>query len=75
MEKAGFILREERRISKYGSKPNRYHFDGLIKTLTPYAEEKIEMIQRKKAEDENRKKSRKPYLRLITPKEEGEEKE
>lgn len=46
MEKAGFIKREQRRISKVGSKTNIYHLDGLINELKPFA---AEMVVQKKA--------------------------
>lgn len=46
MEKAGFIQREQRRISQVGSKTNIYHLDGLIKELKPFA---AEMVAQKNA--------------------------
>lgn len=46
MEAAGFIRREERRISQVGSKTNIYHLDGLIEELKPFA---AQMIAQKKA--------------------------
>jgi len=66
MENVGFIRREERRISKQGSKPNLYHFDGLIKEATPFALEKIDVIRRRKKEDEIIRKRKKPHLRVVT---------
>ena len=65
MEKVGFILREERRISKEGSKPNLYHFDGLIREATPYAMEKIEVKNQRKEEDKIRQKRKRPSLTLV----------
>jgi DNA-binding HxlR family transcriptional regulator len=65
MEKAGFIKREERRVSKEGSKPNFYHFDGLIKEATPFANEKIDVKNRRKKEDEIRRTKKRPTLRLV----------
>lgn len=65
MEKAGFIKREERRVSKEGSKPNLYHFDGLIKEAMPFALEKIDVKNSRKAEDEKRRTRKRPALRLI----------
>lgn len=65
MEKAGFIKREERRISKEGSKPNLYHFEGLIKEATPYALEKIDVKERRKVEDEKRRARKRPALRVV----------
>jgi len=40
MERDGLIRREERRISKQGSKTNLYHFDGLIEAAKNFALEK-----------------------------------
>jgi DNA-binding transcriptional ArsR family regulator len=66
MEHAGLILREERRISRQGSKTNLYHFDGLIKEAKPFALEKIEMRDQRRAEDEKRRKKKgRPSLRLV----------
>lgn len=51
MEAAGFVRREQRRISKVGSKTNIYHLDGLIKELKPFA---AEMVAQKKTRMEER---------------------
>ena len=40
MEASGFITRHERRQTGQGSKTNLYSFEGLIKAVTPYAQEK-----------------------------------
>lgn len=66
MEKAGFIRREERRLSKEGSKPNLYHFDGLIKEITPFALEKIEIKKERAEEDKKRSARKRATLRVIT---------
>lgn len=50
MEKGGFIVRQERRIKGQGSKTNLYHLEGLIKFATPYALEKVQMRETKRAE-------------------------
>ncbi|CAI8982267.1 Helix-turn-helix domain-containing protein (plasmid) [Methylocaldum szegediense] len=66
LEKAGLIRREERRVTKEGSLPNLYHFDGLIKEATPFAMEKIEIRQQRKEEDERRiKRKGRPELKLV----------
>jgi predicted transcriptional regulator len=66
MEHAGLIQREERRISKEGSKTNLYHFDGLIQEAQPFALEKIAVRTKRKAEDEHRRKKKgRPNLRLV----------
>jgi hypothetical protein len=68
MEKAGFIKREERRVAKEGSKPNLYHFDGLVKEATPFASEKIDVKSRRKKEDEIRRAKKRPTLRVVSEK-------
>ena len=73
MEKDGLIQREERRIPGQGSQTNIYHFDGLIKSASPYAEEKLEKRKQRKQEDEatRRRKGKppskqgKPPLQLV----------
>lgn len=67
MEAAGFIRREERRISGMGSKTNCYHFDGLIAAARPYAAEKIAARQRRQQEDKARpgRKGR-PHLKVVS---------
>jgi hypothetical protein len=54
METAKLIRREERRYPGKGSRPNLYHFDGLIKAVGPFAKEKLEVRAEREAE---RKKS------------------
>ena len=51
MEKAKLIRREERRVSKVGSKTNIYHLDGLVEELKPFA---AQMVEQKKARMEER---------------------
>ena len=65
MEKGGFIRREEQRISKQGSKPNLYHFDGLIKAATPYAKEKLQVKAQRQAEDVKRRAKKRPTLQVV----------
>ena len=65
MESKGLIRREERRLSGVGSKPNHYHFDGLIKAATPYAESKAEEIKEKIAKKARKASTGKPGLRLV----------
>ncbi len=71
LEAAKLIRRQERRISKLGSKTNIYHLDGLIEAAKPYALEKIEA----RAAEATARAARvarkgKPKLRLVTPEEE-----
>ena len=49
LQSAGFLKREERRVKGKGSHTNLYHFDGLIKAAQPYAKEKLEEIEKRKA--------------------------
>jgi hypothetical protein len=66
MERDGLIRREERRISKQGSKTNLYHFDGLIDAAKGFALEKIELRAQRKAEDANRRKRKgRPNLHIV----------
>lgn len=66
MEKAGFIQREERRVSKVGSKTNIYHLDGLIEHLKPFAAEMVTKKKERMAEREARYAKRgRPKLALV----------
>ena len=65
MEKDGLIRREEQRISGRGSKPNLYHFDGLIKAATPFAIEKVEERKRRAEENEDRIRRKRPKLVIV----------
>jgi hypothetical protein len=53
MEKQGYIKRE-RRFIPVGSRPNIYHFDGLIAAAMPYADEKIKAMEATKRERDAR---------------------
>lgn len=50
LEKGGLIKRVEHRVKGRGSRPNEYHFDGLIKAAEQYAQEKIQGLEKRKAE-------------------------
>lgn len=67
MEKAGFIQREERRVSKVGSKTNIYHLDGLIEHLKPFAADMVKVKKERMAEREARfsKRGRPAKLKLV----------
>ena len=66
LEKLGLVRREERRISKAGSKTNIYHFDGLIKEALPFANEMIEIKEGKiSAKKALAAKKGKPALTLV----------
>ena len=65
LEKAGFLRREYVPDELKGNKPNNYHFDGLIAEATPFAEEKIEEIEAKRAADTARRRRKRPALKSI----------
>lgn len=66
MEKANFVRREERRVSKVGSKTNIYHLDGLIEALKPFAAEMVVKKKERMAEREARFAKRgRPKLALV----------
>lgn len=67
MEAAKFIYREQRRTSQGGGDTNIYHLDGLIEAIKPFAEEKNKMKEQRKAENEQRKRSKLPKLRVVRP--------
>lgn len=58
METAGLLRRESRGGKERGTQTNRYHFDGLIKELTPFAHEEL------KAREERATKRARKGLRL-----------
>jgi len=66
LETANLIRREERRISKSGSKTNVYHLEGLIEAAKPYALEKIRERDARAAEREARAARKgKPHLKVV----------
>lgn len=65
MENDGLIKRVPRYSKKYGQISNEYHFDGLIKSATPYAEEIIEEREKRKKEDSARRTRKRPKLRVL----------
>ena len=62
LEELGLMEREERRHTKYGSVTNLYSFNGLIKAVAPFAEEKLAKKAEDQAADKARVKSKKPKL-------------
>ena len=52
MEREGLIERRQRRGINHGQLSNEYHFDGLIKSATPFAEEIIAQRARTAKETE-----------------------
>ena len=62
MEAAGFIRREARYKKSGGQGNNAYHFDGLIKEATPFANEAIKERERQQDERVQRRHRKKPRL-------------
>ena len=58
----GLMEREERRHTKYGSVTNLYSFEGIIKAVAPFAEEKLAKKVEAQAAEKARIKSKKPKL-------------
>lgn len=65
LEKAGFITREYRPDKDKGNKSNKYHFDGLIAAVEPFAQEKLEGIEARREAEADRKKRKRPSLKAI----------
>ena len=55
----GLMEREERRHTKYGSVTNLYSFEGIIKAVAPFAEEKLAKKVEAQAAEKARIKSKK----------------
>ncbi len=70
MKDAGFIeVRHRRRSDDGGQTSSSYHFDGLIKKVTPFAEEALEERAKRKEEDQERSARKRPRsLRIVEPK-------
>ena len=60
-----YIRRERRFVAGVGSRPNVYHFDGLIEAAIPYADEKVKEMEAKRREREARN-GRKGMARTTT---------
>lgn len=65
LHELGLITREERRYTRRGSATNLYHFDGLIKAATPFAEEKLAKLAARAKEESERLSRKKPTLTLV----------
>lgn len=69
LEKAGFIEREQRFDSAGGQLSNRYSFNGLIKAVRPYAEEKNQQREKNRTEEvERRRRKGRPKLAAVNGK-------
>lgn len=65
LEKAGFIRREYRPDKDKGNKSNKYHFDGLIAEVEPYAQEKLDSIEDRRSAEQARRSRKRPVLKSI----------
>jgi transposase-like protein len=65
MESEGLIQREARYKKLGGQETNFYHFDGLIKALTPHANEFIALREKQRSEDQARRHRKKAKPTLI----------
>jgi predicted transcriptional regulator len=65
MQSEGLIRREYRYKKLGGQETNFYHFEGLIKALTPHAEEFIALREKQREEHEARKRRKKPKPTLV----------
>lgn len=74
LETAGFIEREYQFDGSGGQKTNRYNFNGLIKHATGYAEEKLGLREKHKAEENKRlRRKGKPMLVAVDSKSKDDE--
>jgi DNA-binding transcriptional regulator YhcF (GntR family) len=65
LHNAGLLTRTERRQTRFGSDTNLYGFDGLIKAVLPYAQEKIAARAKRAEEDKDRLARKKPKLTVV----------
>ena len=67
MEATSFIRREARYDRKSGrQETNLYHFEGLIKQASPFAQEAIEAREQRRIEDAARRSRKKPKVLLMS---------
>lgn len=65
LERANFIRREYRSDKDKGNKSNKYHFDGLISAVGPYAQEKLNSIEERRTTEQDRRRRKRPVLKSI----------
>jgi hypothetical protein len=65
MESESLIQREARYKKLGGQETNFYHFDGLIKAVTPHAEEFIALRDKQRTEDQARRNRKKAKPTLV----------
>jgi DNA-binding transcriptional regulator YhcF (GntR family) len=67
MERDGLIRRIGRYDPVHGQQPNAYEFTGLIKAVTPLAEEALRERQDRKEKADARRTRKRPQLRVAKP--------
>lgn len=73
MEADGLITRVARYDKKFGGQTsNEYHFTGLIDSATPYAKETVQAREKNHEENAERRKRKKPKLRVVKNKDSEE---
>ncbi|MGH9605416.1 MAG: helix-turn-helix domain-containing protein [Terracidiphilus sp.] len=65
LHELGLLTRTERRKTRHGSDTNLYSFEGLIKAVQPFAEEKLAKRERQAHEEKERLARKKPRLTLL----------
>jgi DNA-binding transcriptional regulator YhcF (GntR family) len=65
MEDDGFITRHQRRRSGQSNNTNLYSFEGLIKAVTPFAQEKIAATAERQKQEAQRVARKKPKLTVV----------
>ncbi|MBV8891613.1 helix-turn-helix domain-containing protein [Bradyrhizobium sp.] len=65
MEDDGFITRHQRRRTGQSNNTNLYSFDGLIKAVTPFAQEKIDAMAQRQQQEAQRVARKKPTLAVV----------
>lgn len=63
LEHSGLIKRIPKFHAQHGQIGNEYDLTGLIEAVKPYAEEKVRVMEERKAEDAARRKRKRPLTR------------
>ncbi len=65
LQALGLLTRVERRETRFGSQPNLYGFDGLIKAALPFAKEKVAERAKREADEKARLARKKAHLTVV----------
>lgn len=63
---AGYIERKVRFDPRYGQQSNYYDLAGLVRECQPFADEIIETRQARREEDADRRRSKRPKLKVVS---------